>query len=338
MVNFSISETHLQVLKEDLKKSNKAAFAAGTRRNLRIQWESFLLFCHYFNFISAPVSTITLQLYSQFLSRSFRSVDSIKNYINGVKTMHLMMGHSVDHINKFVLNLSLRGIGKLNPHCVKQAEAMTPEMLIKIYSVLDLRNKFDMVIWCLFLFAFFLLARKSNLVPTSNKDLKSGKFLLRRDVLDLGNHLIISFRWTKTIQRGERLLQLPLLNIEDSILCPVTAYRNMCKAIPAPDHCALFLLPNKKTITYAQFQNKLKYCVQKLGLDPQNFSTHSFRRGGASLAFRAKIPADKIKLMGDWKSDCYQRYLTFELEDKISVQNAMKQYMMKHSLCQLKSK
>ena len=72
------SDKHLRVFKEDLQHSNKAAFAVGTRKNLIIQWESFLLFCMYFNSVSLPVSTRTLQLYAQFLSRTFKSVDSIK--------------------------------------------------------------------------------------------------------------------------------------------------------------------------------------------------------------------------------------------------------------------
>ena len=54
--------------------------------------------------MSLPVSTNTLQLFAQFLSRSFKSTEPIKNYINGVKTMHLILGYSVEHINKFVLN------------------------------------------------------------------------------------------------------------------------------------------------------------------------------------------------------------------------------------------
>ena len=125
-----ISESQLQNLRTDLQKSNKAAYAEGTRKNLKIQWEAFLLFCTYFHLVSLPVSTDTLQLFAQFLSRTFKSSESIKNYINGVKSMHLILGFSVDHINKFILNLSLKGIAKLNPHCIKQAEPMTPEILL----------------------------------------------------------------------------------------------------------------------------------------------------------------------------------------------------------------
>ena len=115
-----------------------AACAVGSRRNLHIQWESFLLFCFYFKLVFLPTSTETLQLYAQFLSRSLKSVQSILNYISGVKTIHLLLGFRIEHINKFILNLSLKGTAKFNPHRIRQAEGMTPAILFKISSVLDI--------------------------------------------------------------------------------------------------------------------------------------------------------------------------------------------------------
>ena len=70
--------------------------------------------------MSLPVSTNTLQVFAQFLSRSFKSTESIKNYINGVKIMHLILEYSVEDIIKFVLNLSAKGNAKFNPHYIKQ--------------------------------------------------------------------------------------------------------------------------------------------------------------------------------------------------------------------------
>ena len=54
--------------------------------------------------------------------------------------------------------------------------------------------------------------------------------------MDNGNYLLVSMMWTKTIQRGERLLQIPLVKIPGSILCTVHANMVMCKVISAaPD-------------------------------------------------------------------------------------------------------
>lgn len=323
------SDTQLINLKQELQTSTKAAYADGTRKNLKIQWESFLLFCTYFGFISIPTSTQTLQLYAQFLSRTFKSTDSIKNYLTGVKTMHLLLGHSVDQINKFILNLSLKGIAKLNPYCIRQAEAMTPDILLKIAITLDFKDHTNIVFWCLFLFAFFLLARKSNLVPTTKKDLLQKKFLLRKNVEDHQSFLVVNMGWTKTIQKGERILQIPLVKMKGSILCPVQAYRKMCEVISASGDSPLFILPNKKLVTYSLFQSKLRSCIDKIGLNSSKFSTHSFRRGGSTLLFRAKVPADMIQLMGDWRSDAYKRYLAYTLEDKIQVSKVMG----KHIFC-----
>ena len=40
---YLFSDEQLQILERDLDRSNKAAYAEGTRRNLRVQWESYLL-------------------------------------------------------------------------------------------------------------------------------------------------------------------------------------------------------------------------------------------------------------------------------------------------------
>ena len=240
--------------------------------------------------------------------------------------MHLLLGYSVDHINKFILNLSLKGTAKLKPYCVKQAEALTPEILQQVVGCLDLKNVSDIVYCCLFLFAFFLLARKSNLVPSSKKDILQKRFLLRKNVEDHGSFLVVNMKWTKTIQKGERVLQIPLTQAKDSHLCPVRIFRKMCKLIPAYNDAPLFLLPNNKVITYSMFQSKFRYCIHKIGLSAEKFSTHSFRRGGATLLFRAKVPADKIQFMGDWRSDAYKKYLAFSLEDKIQISEVMNKY------------
>ena len=40
---------------------------------------------------------------------------------------------------------------------------------------------------------------------------------------------------------------------------------------------------------------------------------------GASLAFKAKIPIELIKIQGDWASDAYLAYLAIPLEQRIQV-------------------
>jgi len=296
-----------------------SSFAEGTRRNLKIQWESFLLFCTYFSFCYLPASTRTLQLYAQFLSRSFKSVASIRNYLSGIRTIHQLMGYSLDDMNQFLINFTLKGIARVKGHAIKQAEPMTTEILTLIYQSMNFKNSDDHIYWCLFLFAFFLLARKSNLVPTSSKDIVKSTGLLRSDVSEIGDNLLVTLKWTKTIQLGERVLKTPLLSLPGSVLCPVEAYRNLIKSVKGKPDDFLFLLSSGRPVTYYLFQRKLRDILGSLGYDASSFSSHSFRRGFATLAFKNNVTADEIQILGDWHSDVYKRYIALDVSDKLNI-------------------
>ena len=127
------------------------------------------------------------------------------------------------------------------------------------------------------------------------------------------------FRWSKTIQFGERCLQTPLLYLPDSCLCPVTAFKNMVKHVKIEDNAPLFTLDNGKPVTYYLFQKTFRCILKELGYDSTLFSTHSFRRGFATLAFRNNVPADEIQILGDWRSDVYKKYVSLRISDKISI-------------------
>ena len=66
---------------------------------------------------------------------------------------------------------------------------------------------------------------------------------------------------------------------------------------------------NVVPLTHFSFLTKLKDSLKKIGIDPTQYSGHSFRRGGASFAFQCEVPGELIQAQGDWKSDTYKRYL-----------------------------
>ena len=282
-----------------------------------------MLFCIYFKLCFLPASTSTLQLYAQFLSRSFTSVNSIRKYFSGVKTMHSIVGYSVDHINNYLLNLSLKGIARLNPRQVKRAAPITIDILVAIYEDLDFSEPANNVYWCLFIFAFFLLARKSNLVPTSQQDIICRRFLAINDIQYFGEYILVHINWSKTIQFREREIICPLIRIKDHRLCPVTAFERLLQLKIKFCNGALFTLPSGSCITYHLFQKKLRSCLTSIGLDVKIYSSHSFRRGFTTLAFKSDIPPEHIQLLGDWKSDAYKNYLVLGWGDKLKILNRM---------------
>lgn len=266
-----------------------------------------------------------LCLFAQFLSKTFKAVTSVRNYISGIHTLHSLLDLTCPAFGSLELKLTLRGLARSNPHCTKQASPITPQILRGIYYLLKLSNPVHATMWSLLLLGFFTLSRKSNLVVTGKNKFNPQKQLCRSDVISGKTGLLVRFRWSKTNQFGDRILWVPLVAIPGSVLCPVQAYRNMLALVPASPHDPAFVVPGRhmRPVTYESLQKFLKTCIAALGLDPSLYSSHSLRRGGATWAFQAQVPAELIKTHGDWKSHAYLRYLEFSLPQRMEVAQGM---------------
>ena len=106
-------------------------------------------------------------------------MESVKNYISGVKTLHYMLDIKFPLDNKVQLDLMLRGMARKSLHMPKRALPITPQILKDMFGL----DPEDSTIWYVILFTFFLMARKSNMVPVSVTDFDPDKQLLRQDIL-----------------------------------------------------------------------------------------------------------------------------------------------------------
>lgn len=289
-------------------------------------WKSFIAFCLFYQQKQLPASSHTISLYAQLLSRSFKSVKSIRNYISAVKTLHILLDMPIKSFESMQVTMTLNGLARLHPRVPKRAHPITPEILYKFYGILDLKDPVQATFWALFIVAFFSMSRKSNLVLTQSSSAPK-RFLLRRDVSVENDSIILSLHWSKTNQFGKKVHKIPLIQIKKSPLCPVSALINMISLVPAQPTDPLFAIPAKKghlkTITYRNYQSFLKGLIRIIGLDPKLYSSHSFRRGGATHAFRSNVPSELIKEHGDWSSEAYMIYLQFSLQQKLTVSKAM---------------
>ena len=107
--------SELTLLKWDLRAMRRSAYCSGTYSNLRTQFRAFLLFCLYFKFTPIPVQLETICLYAQFLSRTL-TPQSIRNYLSGVKLLHLFVGANYPFTKGFILSLMLRGVARQALH------------------------------------------------------------------------------------------------------------------------------------------------------------------------------------------------------------------------------
>ncbi len=302
------------------------AYAPGTLRNLHSQWRSFLNFCTTYHVTPLPATPHTVASYACFLATKTSSYQYILNHLNAVRLLHRFNGFSFDTLDSFDVILTKRGLKRLLGIMSRQKHPITPELLLQIRRYLDTSLPSHAAIWALFCTAFFSFLRKSNLTAASANSFDPTRHLTRQDIKFTNHGAVLRIRWTKTLQHKEGLLLIPLPSIPGSALCPVSAIAHFFALVPAPPSAPLFCLPtasSHRPITFSTFTACLKRLISTIGLDPANYSPHSFRRGGATFAFQSGVPEHLIKLHGDWRSDAFRAYLALPLTSRTQVADIM---------------
>ena len=95
---------------------------------------------------------------------------------------------------------------------------------------------------------------------------------------------------------------------QDATLCPVLALQQYL-AYRAPGTGPLLRYANGTPLTKTGLNRLVKALSHRVGIAPDQYSTHSFRIGAATTAAAAGLPDWKIRMLGRWLSDSYQVYI-----------------------------
>lgn len=314
-----VEKKELRRLKKELKKSKKQAYAEGTTANVLTQWRTFNKFCDKYDIHEWPSSTETLCLFAQYLAKRMRSVKSIENYLFGVVKLHLYAGEVAPSLKDFQIQLTLKGLRRRLRHRIKQAEPITPSLLLKIHKLLEFSNPKHTVFWAVLLTGFYLLLRKSNLVPINKITFNPKKQLSRKSVKIKHNKVQVIITWSKTIQFNRKKLKLNMYKIKHSPLCPVRPFQRMFEQITVGPNQPCFSCHDGGPFSYNMLQYYLRTFLAKAGVKKYTrFSAHSLRRGGLEWGYQQGLPRSFLKTLGDWKSDCFKIYLSYprQVRDK----------------------
>ena len=280
---------------------------------------AYLSFCNHFNFRSFPLNVIVVSRYVSYLAHVGRRFSTIQNHISSFSS-----GWEQQYFFRLIIKGTKRYLGMQ----ATRKKAITPLMLHRMAFFFDLCIPLHAAMWALFLVAFFSFLRNSNLVVKNMRSVSSVKVLCCSHLILNENTAFLPILATKTIQFAQRSLNIPLPVIPGSILCPVAALHTHLKLNQVPASAPLFSVrasdpASVQAITYPQFSRFLARSLQAIGADPGEFSPLSFRRGGATFAFDCGLPAELIKLQGDWRSDAYLVYLEMTDHQKRTAVNAM---------------
>ena len=297
-------------------------YAKGSAANIVSGIRQFLYFTLYFFLPILPTSVDTLVCFLEFMSIT-SSYEHLKHLLFSVKFLHEAYDLPFP-VNSFSLDTTLQGLKRKLAKVSFQVLPITPSILRSIFSLLDLQKNEDLALWCSFLVSFYGLLRKKNTVP-ENHNFETRKVLTRQnfriDLVDYKVYIYVGF--SKTNQFGQRDLVLPIPGNQDPALDLVRHLHDLFTRVTCPPTSPAFTYGPGTFITYSKFTRRLKNLLTAAGYCADQYSGHSFRRGGASFLHACGGTALQVQSAGDWSSSCFTRYLFLSTQGRLEAQLLM---------------
>lgn len=300
--------------------------APGSWSNLVTHSNKYRKFCQLLQIQPFPISEQNLCRYMAFLTFTLTSADSVMNYLSGLRKLHAYARVPMPSFSPYV-DTVYAGIKRLLAHHIQQAEPITPQILKRMALLVNRSHPKQVVIFTAIVVGFYLFLRSSNLTCKTQTSFDPRKNLTRQDIRLAQQLALIEIRWSKTIQYFQKKLLMPIIPILDKDICPLNWLRAMVSLVPASPQHPAFCYPNRHgslvPLTYRVLSDQLKNWVQLLNLPAHRYTCHGIRRGGATFAFESNLAAESIKLLGDWVSDSFRRYIDHSLESRIRAMTQM---------------
>lgn len=290
-----------RLLEASMAKSTRDTYKRGVSNfevfrnelNLRFEWP-------------APLRHVTAFIAQ--LSIQGKSSSTINTYISALAYVHKINGW-IDPTDNFIVK-------KLKEGCRRErsmTDSRRPISLPILKRLSELlpgfcKSTFEVRLFrAAFLLAFFGFLRVGEFTAPSKND-DGAHALSANDIsLKFPDAMDVKIRSSKTDQRGNSTT-LAFEMGSDKLICPITAMHEYLSVRPFREG-NLFVHFGGDPLTRYQFNQLLKMGIKMMGLNPQNFSSHSFRIGAATSAAINGVPIDVIKCIGRWKSSAVKLYI-----------------------------
>lgn len=253
--------------------------------------------------------------------------NSVKQYLNIIRLLHAEWNLPNPIKGDFDIKYTLLGLKRQLGDRVTRKRPVTLDILNKIREHLNLGTSLDATVWAVCLTLFYGLLRRSNVLSISGQQFNPSKHLRRNDVTFYPWGVLLRIRWSKVIQYQSNILNIPLPRMDTSSLCPVKAifhsFNLSSRAITTGPAFVYVFNNEMKPLTSELFLERIRACLTQSNIDPSQYATHSFRRGGATFCYDIGLSSDAIKIAGNWKSNCYQRYLDNDTQTRYNIIRSM---------------
>ena len=295
------------------------AYATSTASAFRYNWTAFINFHLAHKLPLYPLNHMNVARYLTVYSQKVSAYATIMNVASAIKKFYQLSGYVLD-LSHPIIDLLLKSCKRLKSQTAKPKSPIEPGHLVLIGYVINYNEPCEYMFYLALLIQFFCCLRISNLVPASANALKCIKHLKRSDITFTNDSMILCLPWSKTLQNKDNLFLLPVADVQNCILRPVKLYREFVTCFPMhPNMPAFSMIHNGKlfVLTQGMYSNFLKKFLQKIGVPPDNYGSHSVRRGAASFMFLSQVPISLLKQHGTWRSQAYTRYISFSHNQKL---------------------
>ena len=314
------------ILLENAKLSQAMMYAEGTKRNNRSNIKQFILFCVKFKRPVCPTDRETLMAFAR-LEAATMAYGSIKNIFSSIKFLHRALNEPFPE-DDWQVESTLKAIKRELSGAAHQTLPITPDILMKMYLFIDIAKPKGLANWACFLTSFYCLLRKSSAVPTSLAKFDPVKGLSRLKVSfpTSRNICMVLLTHSKTDQFGNRNMIVPMVTNPIQALCPVFHMKALFTRFSLNENHPAFSYQDNNTvkcITYDGFTKELRRLLNAAGYKANSYSGHSFRRGAATYLYSLGADPLLIQASGDWKTDCFHRYVFLSLDQRLQAQEKM---------------
>ena len=202
--------------------------------------------------------------------------------------------------------------------------------LMTMVQFADMSNPFHMCFVTAVSVGFFALLRRSNICPPSPTEFEPTKHLRRKDIQVTQEGIVVSLNWSKTNQHQQKVFTIPIAFFGNQQLDPPSLFMDFngrCPVRPEDPCFSFYVQDHHYVMTHRDLSNMLQEFLKAVGVDRNGITTHSIRKGGCSLFYRAGIMIPALKEHGTWSSDSYKTYVHYNMQDKLKVTQSVYKFL-----------
>ena len=229
LLHFLVGREELVLLKAKASSRLHMAYKPKTRCCYQLLFRNFIGFCICSDINPSKITLQEVLAYLEYLLENGVSRNMQSNNRSALKANFIMYSLHYELMDQPQVRLFIKAIKINRPLAIMIRNIMSIDTLKNLIAACDsLTSPFTFK--AIFLIAFFGFLRISNIAPHSFREFDTSRHLTRGDIQFTPPGMLITLKWSKTMQSRDKSHVIALPSLYPSPLCPVRALKKLCLA------------------------------------------------------------------------------------------------------------